>query len=1230
MLRIPHIDIKTGKVLTEVNAEGTVQPKQKEIHHSYLEHWLDHHGIESTQFWVGKFYGSKEIQNTADRERLEAEGKHLVFTNGKDGYFTDPQTAKLLTEGDSPKERLRQRERSMHPIFTNNTHSPHYHVAYGSLIPSDGMSSTSISAARILVIDDENRTHGNSLLQDAQGRIIPLAQVEKLYDKMGDGTMLIADRLMHPLIQPEEREAITQQVFEQAGIEPNLPSLTQDQATIAPLLPEIDRQVHHLTHRTVSQFRAATADLPGMIKGTMTTSEWCDRLGVDAIISSNDIKGDDGRLSAPGIKDLNHFWLNRKSDGQYSEQRVGAQVKGCIPEATLYEFNPRLQNEAVTLAGTASDPQKLLQHYLEQKDKHQNVQPEEPDAEQTQTAKPPDWLHTIGKADRLGLLTGFNKINYELERYLRGERVDLAIRGIYVPSAMAQHHSQLKPWEVCNKDLPHGAIVAYYRSPFPNVSAGAIAINNTHILKEQDPEAYKKTGVSYLPPWTAKNIAITDFDRDANGYFVGYIPRIPNLPEQIRQRLGETEKRSPSEQYEAGRATFGEMIEGMKTNPEHSVIQPGEYPLAVKEFIDRTAPDRKPPDIAKTPKIKHPWYDSESRTTATWRAWERTADNPIGKVANVGMILQSLALETQYCPAEKQETLLQEISSNYQQLLQSGKLNRNPEFQKIQPDIKAIAQSTAELGKLTVPEARQTYIQTQLQQTHTLLSGIANGANAENLQTAVDSVKSARGIDENIHQLAQALAYKPHLLRQHHKDPKIYLHNTPMPTNTEEPIGWAVEQVNALYQTTLLPELENRSFRELFPKTCTPQQETAALQIAQTYNKLVKTAILDRERTQQKRPEDEQPTLTLTTPTHRQLTIQKLCDADPDGRSPIWRAEGHHPEWEIKLQRNGNYSDRHPERFSAQLTYIDDTGVPQQHLLGYITPESADQHKLAERLRGKDMLTIRNPHLQLKPPYLLQNDGEEKLSQASEYLKAAIAQIPDDERMAYASALWHRSEGMGVVLRGFTAEVCQQLQQQPAIALRGIQRPTNEAGQIPDGTYQVRFSEYSYTSDFSGKGNISPSIAIVNPDGSEQQFGAISNESLRLPKGSLARAEIQTAASGKVATMQILERLDKNGHPAESDRHPLCSDEARSWYMATSLQDNPNKLEQILQLGKTLQQHYNQEQSGDGTLKPPGDYTHTSVTISAAEQEQMSQDIAELRAALQQIQKVERRSEMAL
>jgi len=300
MLLIPHIDIKTGQVLTEINTEGMTQPQQKEIAHSYLEHWLTSHGVEQPQFWVGKFQSAKESYNAADQQRLEAEGKYLVFANGKNGYFTDAETAKVLTEGDA--------ERKIQPLFGNDKNSPHYNIAYGSLIASSGMASASVDGAKILVIDDEQRSHGDSPLIDAQGRLISPAQVEKLYDKMGDGTMLISSGLMAQLIQPQEREAIAQSVFEQAGIATDISSLTQDSAAVSAVLPEIDRQLQRLGERTASQFRAATPDLPGMLKGTMSTSAWCDRLGVDAIISKSDIKGDDGTLSEPGLKEV---WLFR-------------------------------------------------------------------------------------------------------------------------------------------------------------------------------------------------------------------------------------------------------------------------------------------------------------------------------------------------------------------------------------------------------------------------------------------------------------------------------------------------------------------------------------------------------------------------------------------------------------------------------------------------------------------------------------------------------------------------------------------------------------------------------------------------------------------------------------------------------------------------------------------------------------------------------------------------------
>jgi hypothetical protein len=261
---------------------------------------------------------------------------------------------------------------------------------------------------------------------------------------------------------------------------------------------------------------------------------------------------------------------------------------------------------------------------------------------------------------------------------------------------------------------------------------------------------------------------------------------------------------------------------------------------------------------------------------------------------------------------------------------------------------------------------------------------------------------------------------------------------------------------------------------------------------------------------------------------------------------------------------------------------------------------------------------------------VLGQDADELFAKATKDLQETIAQIPESERMAYASALWHRSDGMGIVLRAFTPELCQQLQRSPEVELRGIQRPTNEVGQIPDGEYTVRFSEYSYTSDFSQRQNTSPSVAIVLEDGSEKQFGAISNTSLRMPKDSLARAWIKTADSGNLAQMRVIEKLDATVLTPEPDRYALSSGEAREWYGIAKLKQDQPLVDRIEGLGTLLQQHYNQEQVGDGHLKPPSDYRHATVTIPISEQHQIEKALSDWQKAIVPKPQVSRKAELAL
>ncbi|MEO0405939.1 MAG: hypothetical protein AAF289_01175 [Cyanobacteria bacterium P01_A01_bin.135] len=1233
MLQISRIDVKTGLELHET-IRGVRRSRFKEVEHTYIEQWLKAHGL-SAQFYMGRFYDGV---NQADRLRLEPEGKVLVFTNGKDGYFTDPNTARLMTVGDTA--------RGIAPIYAGDRHSPHNFVAYGSLIASDGMASTSVQTARLLVIDDEGRSHGNAALLDTSGQPVPGAQLERLYDKMGDGTMLVSSALMRSLITPQEQESVTERVFERAGISAELAEIAQEIPQIDAATGAAQQQIDALASWTVTQFRAATPGLPGLIKGTMASSSWCERLGVEAIISSNDIKGDDGRLSAPGLKTVANFWVNRKSDGRYGEQAVGPQVKGCIPEATLHEFNPRTKAQAEELAAIASTPVKLSQHYVQQKERQRQWLGSEEDFSQQRS----DWLYEVLKADKYGQLSRFSKVNRELGRYLKGKWLDTALRGVNVPSAMAQHHAQLRPWEVCNKALPHGAIVAYYRSPFPNAGAAAIAINNTEIIRQRDQEAFSKQGVAYLPPWTAKNVAITDFDRDANGYFVGYGPTVPDLPQQIRQQLNSVKDRLPSEQYEAGRSLFGRMIQQMEAGQESRIVS-ADYPLAVKEFVGRNAPEQKPPEVTKQQKTKHPWHEGESRSAATWQAWQATADNPTGKVANAGMILQSLALEMVYAPAEQKEGLLRQVSAHYLKQLQragQGKLfipddnwlqQRGFPAYHFRERVADVAQANLRLAKIEDPSARQQFVEQKLEAASGLLLDVVNGPNAENLQTAVDSAKSARGIDASIHAFARALSHKPHLLRQHHRDHGNYLNGKTLATNTQEPISWGVEAVNQLYQDVKLPELKNEAFRDLFPKVCAPEQEERASAIARTYNELIAARQMAQERLRENRPEDQQPTLLITSSNGRDLVIQNL--QDPQGTLPIWRASGIQPDWDIAIKRDTRASSG-VVRFPALLSFTTGAGDRHTQLLGYVAAESVAQHHLEQRLQQPDhALTIQGPSAQIRAPFAQENDADELMARAASFAQESVDSISEDERPAYLSALWRQSDSMGFALKQFSDLVGDRLSSVPEIILTGLQHDSNQSGQIPPGEYMARFSEYSY-----GKNNETrtcPSVAIVLGDGAEQQLGALSARSVHLPLGTTVKAYIAIEPSGKTARMQVLDLVAApessqaasetsnliafqpsiessvaaegcSTYETEQPAHPPTTyspsrKELRQWYaIALVNQDEPLK-EKILEKGQQLRAFYGTE-TGILGATPPLEYRHPSVTVSEQEHRHIQQRIA--------------------
>jgi hypothetical protein len=1159
MLQFQEFDLKTGKNLTDFNPVGdsarrTLRertPKVKPIENCYLEKWFQTHRIEPQGLYVANFYNGV---NDSDRRRLEAKGKYLICTSGKSGYFTDRATAELIARGDN--------SRNIRPIYADGKRSAHNAVAYGSLIVSDGKAATQTKSgnSRILIIDDEQRSIGAVPLKDRDGRKIPAKQLVDLYDKMGDGTMLASTKLLRGLLldkevllaidrglqqtedlQDDELGDLGEWIDEAFGdsLDPELAQKLLEEFKYVGRITNyyvdlqtaqtIERKIDNIAWSAVIQFRAATPDVPGIAKGSVASSNWCERLGVDAIVSTNDIKGDDGRLKQPGVLELKSFlWVNRKIKAEYSNQSVGAQVKGTIPEATLNELNPMMAAKAKELADVAVDNWQVAANFVAKDEARREreliidtpegidgVDDDEPRNNRATLAK-------LLKADNYGQLTQLPNISRQLDKSLRRERLDVATSGIVVPAAIAQHHSKLEPWEVCNRDLPHGAIVAYYRSPFPNVGAAAIAINNLEVLRERDPEAFNKRGVAYMNPWTAKHIAITDFDGDRNGFFVGYLAN-DDLPSQLRERLSKLPA-SGEERYQAGRAVLAQIV----LQPD---LDRGKFPLAVKEFIESNAPERKPLPIAKAKKADHLWHDREPLTQAIWRAWDVTANNPTGKVANQSMILQSFATETVYIDPQRKVGLLKQIGAAFSKIqvetipTDEYLVEHGLPPMQLAAKIESIVQVSKAIDKLPVAE-RLAFAERNLEAVNQLLKNYCDSPVAKNLQTAVDTAKSSVGIDEMIHEFGESLQYKPHQLRQNVKKPDIYL-SCDLPTNTQEPIGWAVETANQLYnggqQQQQIQEIKsddlNKRFRSLIPITHNDTQKAVVDEFAQQYRNCTSEIGRVKERLYKELPEDQQPTLTIVSSSGKSIVVQRLCDADVEGDSPVWDlADG---ESDVRFEIYCNRENNGKENYVVYLTVETENKKP----IGYVCPESAIANRLdrypIEKIGSTKRLSISNSTIEFRPPYVLENDVDLIFASADRVIDRMNALISPDERQQYASAAWHSSTGMGMATKVFTDEIVKHLNNVPPIALN---RPTTAALELRDGVQlAIRFDRYLRV------------IAIV-PDGNTHDLGLSTyGESPLISPGTVVAAKICRPLDPKLRIQTELGEFVVNPAPTISE-----------------------------------------------------------------------------------------------
>jgi hypothetical protein len=1104
MLHFQEFDLKTGKIFTNFNPDGEPTERTKDVEGEYLEVWLTANKIQPQGLYVATYYqGIDDL----DRQRRETEGKYLVYTSKKAGYFTDRETAIAIAKGDT--------NRQIEPIFANSPRSAHNAVAYGSLLIGDEQITNQIAKqiegkVRLLIVDNQQRSLGTTPLIDRDGRVVPDREVATLLDKMGDGNMLATTEIGRGLMTDGEiLKAIDGGLKKQPDCDLGEPAAAIDEAFRDEVDPElrqslleefrahgkvtmmqipddiaksINAAIDRAAESSILQFHAATPSLPGVIKGTAATSKWCERLVVDVIISTDSIKGDDGRLKQLGIQEYERgLWIYRKGIAKDRTQQVGMQIKVMIPAATLTELNPIAEAKLQDLTNVAASNWRLAQYYVDKKDRQQAHQ-EDTDPAQEQP------IHTILKADTYGQMSQQPVVAKELKKSLRQDRLNAAISGIEIPSATAQHHSQLEPWEICCRALPHGAVVAYYHSPLPNAGAVGIGVNNLDVLNQADPEAYNKRGAIYINPWTAKNVVITDADGVQLAIFVGGVD--PELPAKLRQQLGNTSKVC-ADCYELGRAALALAIDRVPAT---------QYTSTVKAFIDANHPDRKPLAIAKAKQVDYPWQEGESLTAATFRAWGIVVVDRIGKVVEQAIVLQSLAAQTHYIDDAKKPTLLKIIGRAYSKIdptiVPSNDYLESLGLPKmgLQEKIDRVVTASARIS--TIPAAEQLEFATEnLNLVCQIVRIYADSAVALNLQTAVGAAKSAKVIDEGIHKFGNALQYQNHELRLNMEAPEVYLKRG-LKNNVSDPIGFLVNTANKLYESSsALQELDglrlDERFKRIVPATHSDVDDEIVKKYLERYDRCLDAVGVVKKRLSERVNADAQPTISIVTSSGKTLVVQRTIDADEKGDSPIWNESSGQSEHEFEIALAPNNA---PEKYAVYLVDKD-----KKYNIGYITSKSATANQLNERKIGAiedpafKPLAFQSSKLEFLPPYVLQNDRG-KLYYSVDRVLAELTTAAADRRAEFASALWHsrvdrRAEfasgsadrlrggkGMNVAIWLFPEIIASNLDRAPTLILNEL---TDAAKNIShDEIIAIRIER-------------DLKLSLIGKDGSTQPLGAM-------------------------------------------------------------------------------------------------------------------------------------------
>ncbi|WP_258040864.1 hypothetical protein [Pseudanabaena sp. BC1403] len=378
------------------------------------------------------------------------------------------------------------------------------------------------------------------------------------------------------------------------------------------------------------------------------------------------------------------------------------------------------------------------------------------------------------------------------------------------------------------------------------------------------------------------------------------------------------------------------------------------------------------------------------------------------------------------------------------------------------------------------------------------------------IQRAVDTPKSARKVNEDEFQFCQKVAkYKQVEWIKDKDNSYAYIGTEGIKTNTQDPVGWMVEQANQIYKEySLIGDRNYNRFDHIFPKDShTAADSEWAKGVATHYNKLISEAAASRSRLEH----EEGIALTATSSKGNKIEIVSVISTDPDGESPIWEIARKGENVDIQMAKNKDWKTEKQYPYKA-VALIDQSKID----VGLISPttlaaygKTIEKDKIFGNLKLEFQLGISK------------NDVDDKFAAAEKYLETQRDAIPETERDRRAAALWHNNNRAiaGKMFTEFVANRLQELQVEQ-IKVIGLQYETNE---LKDRQWQPN---ESLNCRMAIESNLQSPIydkRVIQVQTGDQwkNMGVVHNDAAYLPIGSQFIANINISVSKKDADLAI-------------------------------------------------------------------------------------------------------------